>query len=124
MKESKKERLLLLKRPFASMSAPGDPLLEARYRAIRDAGLDPFMSYQVPQAVIALKQGAGRLLRDDNDYGVIVLCDPRVSTKNYGSLFLKCLAPMNKTDSIREVKQFLKSHQARQAETRSSENAA
>ena len=109
------------KLPFAS---PSDPMMMARLEFIRRQGGNGFVDHQLPLAALALKQGAGRLLRDDNDYGVVVLCDPRVSTKNYGSLFLKCLAPMDKTDSIREVKQFLKSHKARQAEATSSENAA
>jgi ATP-dependent DNA helicase DinG len=109
------------KLPFAS---PSDPMMMARLEFIRRQGGNGFADHQLPLAALALKQGAGRLLRDDQDYGVVVLCDPRISTKNYGSLFLKCLAPMPTTDSVREVKQFLKSRQAKQAEAISSESAA
>jgi len=109
------------KLPFAS---PSDPMLMARLEFIRRQGGNGFADHQLPLAALALKQGAGRLLRDDNDYGVVVLCDPRISTKNYGSLFLRCLEPMSSTDSIREVKQFLKSHQARRVGKDGSENAA
>jgi ATP-dependent DNA helicase DinG len=66
----------------------------------------------LPLAALALKQGAGRLLRDESDFGVIVLCDPRITGKNYGSVFLKCLEPMRSTESKAEVKEFLAAHEA------------
>ena len=78
------------KLPFAS---PDDPLLRARLEGIRRAGGNPFMQYQLPQAVLALKQGVGRLIRDFDDFGVIVLGDPRLTTKPYGSVFLSALPP-------------------------------
>ncbi len=78
------------KLPFA---APDDPLLMARLEGIRRRGGNPFFEYQVPQAVLALKQGVGRLIRDFDDFGVIVLGDPRLETKGYGKLFLKALPP-------------------------------
>jgi ATP-dependent DNA helicase DinG len=109
------------KLPFAS---PSDPMMMARLEFIRRQGGNGFAEHQLPLAALAMKQGAGRLLRDDNDYGVVVLCDPRIRTRNYGGLFLKCLAPMGATDSVREVRQFLKRHQARQDEMTSNENAA
>ncbi|GAB4359551.1 MAG: ATP-dependent DNA helicase [Gammaproteobacteria bacterium] len=89
--------------PFAS---PGDPVLEARIRALREAGRNPFMEYQVPQAVIGLKQGVGRLIRDESDSGVLVLCDPRLTRKHYGRLFLESLPPMPVTDRLEEVQRF------------------
>ncbi|MDX1405720.1 MAG: ATP-dependent DNA helicase, partial [Woeseiaceae bacterium] len=98
------------KLPFAS---PGDPLLMARLEYIRRHGGNGFTEHQLPQAALALKQGAGRLLRDHNDFGVVVLCDPRVTGKNYGSVFLKCLEPMPSTESLAEVEQFLAAHESR-----------
>ena len=92
------------KLPFAS---PGDPVLQARLQAIRREGGNPFMEYQVPQAVIALKQGVGRLIRDNSDRGVVVICDPRITTKRYGAVFLDSLPPMPRTHSLPEVTRFL-----------------
>jgi Rad3-related DNA helicase len=74
------------KLPFAS---PDDPLLKARLEGIRRRGGNPFFEYQLPQAVLALKQGVGRLIRDFDDFGVIVLGDPRLKTKAYGRVFLR-----------------------------------
>ena len=96
------------KLPFAS---PADPLMMARLEHIRRQGGNGFMDHQLPLAALSLKQGAGRLLRDQNDYGVIVLCDPRVSTKRYGQLFLECLAPMPSTSVLNEVSSFLAAHE-------------
>jgi ATP-dependent DNA helicase DinG len=78
------------KLPFAS---PDDPLLKARLEGIRRRGGNPFFEYQLPQAVLALKQGVGRLIRDVDDFGVIVLGDPRLTTKAYGRVFLEALPP-------------------------------
>lgn len=78
------------KLPFAS---PDDPLLKARLEGIRRRGGNPFADYQLPQAVLALKQGVGRLIRDFDDFGVIVLGDPRLTAKGYGKVFLKALPP-------------------------------
>jgi ATP-dependent DNA helicase DinG len=78
------------KLPFAS---PDDPLLKARLEGIRRRGGNPFFEYQLPQAVLALKQGVGRLIRDMDDFGVIVLGDPRLRTKAYGRVFLDALPP-------------------------------
>ena len=96
------------KLPFAS---PADPLMMARLEYIRRQGGNGFASHQLPQAVLALKQGAGRLLRDQHDYGVIVLCDPRITTRSYGRTFLDSLRPMPSTRSIGEVRRFLSSHE-------------
>ncbi|MDE2140724.1 MAG: hypothetical protein KGJ17_09525, partial [Gammaproteobacteria bacterium] len=68
---------------------------------------DAFMEYQLPQAVLALKQGVGRLIRDEGDTGVLMLCDPRVRRKNYGRLFLDSLPPMRRTEDLDEVQNFL-----------------
>jgi ATP-dependent DNA helicase DinG len=92
------------KLPFGS---PADPLMMARLEFIRREGGNGFSQHQLPQAVLAMKQGAGRLLRDQDDYGVIVLCDPRITTKSYGRQFLKSFEPMPSTSSIDDVAQFL-----------------
>jgi ATP-dependent DNA helicase DinG len=78
------------KLPFAS---PDDPLLKARLTGIRRRGGNPFFEYQLPQAVLALKQGVGRLIRDFDDFGVIVIGDPRLRTKAYGRVFMEALPP-------------------------------
>jgi ATP-dependent DNA helicase DinG len=92
------------KLPFAM---PDDPVLQARLEALEEAGINPFMGWQVPTAVIALKQGAGRLIRDVHDRGVLVLCDPRLTTKGYGRLFLASLPPMPRTRELADVTAFL-----------------
>ena len=97
------------KLPFGS---PADPLMMARLEFIRRNGGNGFTEHQIPQAVLAMKQGAGRLLRDQNDYGVIVLCDPRITGKNYGRKFLESFEPMPSTSSIEEAKRFLRDHDA------------
>ncbi|MDJ0749210.1 MAG: ATP-dependent DNA helicase [Woeseiaceae bacterium] len=100
------------KLPFAS---PADPLMMARLEFIRREGGNGFMDHQLPLAALALKQGAGRLLRDDNDFGVVVLCDPRITGKRYGKRFLECLAPMPSTASRDDVASFLAAHEQRGA---------
>ncbi len=91
------------KLPFAS---PGDPVLQARLDAIRRRGGNPFMQHQVPQAAIALKQGAGRLIRDVSDRGVLVLCDPRLLNKGYGQTFLDAMPPFARTRELEQVLAF------------------
>lgn len=91
------------KLPFA---APDDPVFEARLDAIRRAGGNPFRDEQLPQAVIALKQGAGRLIRTETDRGVLVLCDPRLLGKTYGRTFLESLPPLPKTRDVQAVRAF------------------
>ena len=91
------------KLPFA---APDDPVFEARLEAIRRAGGRPFHDEQVPQAVIALKQGAGRLIRSETDRGVLVLCDPRLLGKAYGRIFLESLPPLPRTRALADVQAF------------------
>jgi ATP-dependent DNA helicase DinG len=96
------------KLPFAS---PADPMMMARLEFIRREGGNGFAGHQLPQAALAMKQGAGRLLRGENDYGVIVLCDPRVTSRSYGKTFLGILEPMGTTDDIRDVEHFFLRHE-------------
>ena len=95
--------VIIDKLPFAS---PGDPILKARLDKMRDQGLDPFNDYQLPQAVINLKQGVGRLIRHTNDRGVLMICDPRLLNSAYGQIFLESLPRMRYTHDITEVEEF------------------
>ena len=95
--------VIIDKLPFA---APDDPVFEARLDAIRRAGGNPFRDEQLPQAVIALKQGAGRLIRTETDRGVLVLCDPRLTQKTYGRTFLDSLPPLPRTRSLADIEAF------------------
>ncbi|MCP1726534.1 ATP-dependent DNA helicase DinG [Natronospira proteinivora] len=94
------------KLPFQS---PGDPVIEARIEAIKEQGGSPFMEWQLPQAVITLKQGVGRLIRDTADRGVMVIGDPRLLQKGYGRIFIDSLPPMAKTRDDEKVQRFLQS---------------
>ncbi len=93
------------KLPFAS---PGDPLLQARLDAMRKQGGNPFMDYQLPTAVLTLKQGVGRLIRDVDDRGLCVICDPRLFSKAYGRLFLESLPPMPVERDMPVARRFAK----------------
>ncbi len=93
------------KLPFAS---PSDPVTSARIRVLRDRGADPFTEYQLPEAVLALRQGVGRLLRRGDDYGVVALLDRRVTTRGYGQLFRANLPPARWTDDRAEVAAFFR----------------
>jgi ATP-dependent DNA helicase DinG len=95
--------VIIEKLPFAS---PDDPVLQARINYLSRQGRNPFMEYQLPQAVIGLKQGVGRLIRDANDYGVLVICDRRVATKSYGKRFIDSLPHMPITQHIDDVGSF------------------
>ena len=86
--------------------APGGPVLRARGAALEAAGGNPFMEQQLPNAVIALKQGVGRLIRDVRDRGVLMLCDPRLRTRGYGKVFLNSLPAMPVTRALAEVEAF------------------
>jgi ATP-dependent DNA helicase DinG len=89
--------------PFA---VPNDPVVAARMKFIEEAGGKPFFDYQVPSAVIALKQGFGRLIRSLDDRGVLVLLDPRIRQKSYGQAFLESLPPYRVTRTITDVQAF------------------
>jgi len=91
------------KLPFAP---PDDPVLSARLEALERAGGNPFLDYQLPQAAIALKQGAGRLIRDETDRGVLMICDPRLVAKPYGKRILASLPPMRLVRELDEAVRF------------------
>ena len=96
--------VIIDKLPFAS---PDDPLLQARCEEVRRQGNDPFSQIQLPQAVIALKQGVGRLIRDVSDKGVLVICDDRLVSRPYGEVFLKSLPVMKRSRNLEQAAQFL-----------------
>jgi ATP-dependent DNA helicase DinG len=96
--------VMIDKLPFAS---PDDPLQQAKCTAVRQRGDDPFYQVQLPQAVIELKQGVGRLIRDVNDQGVMVICDNRLVSKPYGQIFLQSLPPMKRTRSVEAAINYL-----------------
>ncbi|OGA20783.1 MAG: helicase [Betaproteobacteria bacterium RIFCSPLOWO2_02_FULL_67_19] len=101
--------VLIDKLPFAP---PDDPVLAARIEALRVQGGNPFIEFQLPQAILALKQGAGRLIRDETDRGVLVLCDPRLYAKPYGRTILASLPPMQRTRERADVETFFARIQA------------
>lgn len=96
--------VIIDKLPFAS---PDDPLLQARSEDVKRQGKDPFAQIQLPQAVIALKQGVGRLIRDVSDNGVLVICDDRLVNRPYGEVFLKSLPEMKRSRDIKQAADFL-----------------
>lgn len=95
------------KLPFA---APDDPILQGRLRRVRAEGGDPFCAEQLPQAVLALKQGFGRLIRSESDYGIVVIGDPRLSTRGYGRVFLRSLPDLPVVRDLASVRTFLARH--------------
>ena len=95
--------VIIDKLPFAS---PGDPVAAARIERIRSQGGNPFRDYQLPQAVLALRQGAGRLIRDIHDSGVLVVADPRLIGKSYGKVFINSLPGMTRTRKLDVVQRF------------------
>lgn len=95
--------VIIDKLPF---STPDDPVLKARGAKMEEMGRNPFMEYQLPLAVIQLKQGIGRLIRDNGDRGVLMICDPRIREKSYGQIFLKSLPEMNVTSTLDDVNNF------------------
>ncbi|MEL6868666.1 MAG: ATP-dependent DNA helicase [Pseudomonadota bacterium] len=105
-------RLVVIdKLPFAS---PDDPMLVARSAFLRSQQRNPFVEQQLPEAVLALKQGVGRLLRDVDDFGVIAIGDPRLHSKGYGKIFLSALAPIPVHESVTDVVTFLDGFAAEQ----------
>ncbi|MDP2392190.1 MAG: ATP-dependent DNA helicase [Methylococcales bacterium] len=97
--------VIIDKLPFAS---PGDPVLKARMEAMTKQGRNPFFTYQLPTAVIALRQGIGRLIRDVTDRGVLMVCDPRLLKRSYGQIFLDSVPAMKRTRNIEDVQAFFK----------------
>ncbi|MGO1767713.1 MAG: ATP-dependent DNA helicase, partial [Advenella sp.] len=95
------------KLPFAP---PDDPVLEARIKACRESGGNPFFEFQLPSAAIALKQGAGRLIRTEQDWGLLVVGDRRLVEKPYGKLLWRGLPPFRRTRKLEEAAAFLKTH--------------
>ncbi len=97
------------KLPFAP---PDDPVLEARLEACRREGGNPFMDYQVPEAAIALKQGAGRLIRTETDWGVLMVGDTRLVEKPYGRVLWRGLPPFSRTRHLDQALDFMQGHRA------------
>jgi ATP-dependent DNA helicase DinG len=95
--------VIIDKLPFAP---PDDPVLAARIEHLRKQGGNPFFDYQLPHAVISMKQGAGRLIRDEGDRGVLMVCDPRMISKPYGRKIWQSLPPMRRTREIDDVSAF------------------
>jgi ATP-dependent DNA helicase DinG len=106
-------RLVVIEKlPFAS---PEDPLVRARIEHLTASGGNAFRDYQLPEAALALKQGAGRLIRSEDDYGVVVICDPRMLGRGYGRVFLAALPAMTVTQDAAEARRFLRRHAPRAA---------
>jgi ATP-dependent DNA helicase DinG len=101
--------VIIDKLPFAP---PDDPVLAARISALEKKGLNGFMQHQLPEAIINLKQGAGRLIRDETDRGVLMICDPRLVSKPYGKRIWQSLPPFKRTREFNAVKDFLENNHA------------
>jgi ATP-dependent DNA helicase DinG len=100
-------RLVVIdKLPFAS---PEDPQVRARVQYLQSQGANAFRDYQLPEAALALKQGVGRLIRSEEDRGVVMICDPRLHTRGYGRALLAGLPPMRPTREPEEVLALLRS---------------
>ncbi|MGH8317706.1 MAG: ATP-dependent DNA helicase [Steroidobacteraceae bacterium] len=101
-------RLVVIEKlPFAS---PDDPLVRARVEHLEASGKSAFREYQLPEAALALKQGVGRLIRSEDDFGAVAICDPRLTGRSYGKVFLGALPPMSVTRDREEVLDFLARH--------------
>jgi ATP-dependent DNA helicase DinG len=94
------------KLPFA---VPSDPLIQARIESVRRSGGEPFRAFQLPEAVLALKQGVGRLIRDFDDRGLVVLGDPRLRSRSYGRVFLNSLPAFARIDDFATAFRFAQS---------------
>lgn len=104
--------VIIDKLPFAP---PDDPVLAARIEVMEKKGMNGFMHHQLPEAIITLKQGAGRLIRDVEDCGVLMICDPRIISKPYGRRIWQSLPPFKRTRVQDEVVEFFKHHPAKPA---------
>jgi ATP-dependent DNA helicase DinG len=98
--------VIIDKLPF---SPPDDPVLAARIEALERKGMNGFMHHQLPAAIINLKQGAGRLIRDETDRGVLMICDPRLIAKPYGKRIWQSLPPFKRTRELDAVRTFFAS---------------
>jgi ATP-dependent DNA helicase DinG len=96
--------VIITKLPFA---VPSDPIIEARMELLKSQNKNPFMDYQVPQAITLLRQGFGRLIRTATDTGIVAILDPRIKSKFYGKFFLNSLPGCEKTSDIKDIKNFL-----------------
>lgn len=95
------------KLPFAT---PNDPILQSKINSLRKSGKNPFIDLQCQQAALQLVQGAGRLIRSETDYGVLMICDPRIISKTYGDIFLSTLPAMPRTRDIEKIRDFYKNN--------------
>ena len=101
-------RLVIIEKlPFAS---PDDPIVKARIDHIQADGGNAFKDYQLPEAALALKQGVGRLIRSEDDFGVVAVCDPRLTGRGYGRVFLRALPQMSMTREVEDALRFLRKH--------------
>lgn len=96
--------VIITKLPF---DVPNEPLTEARLEELRRKAINPFQHYQIPRAIIQLKQGFGRLIRNKTDCGIVAILDSRIVHRNYGKQFIKSLPPCRVTENLEEVKDFL-----------------
>ncbi|SPT67890.1 Probable ATP-dependent helicase dinG homolog [Anaerobiospirillum thomasii] len=101
--------VIIDKIPFGQ---PTDPLLQARCENLKKNGKNPFITLSIPEAVIALRQGVGRLIRKENDTGVMIICDPRLEQSSYGQIFLQSLPDMRRASSVDDIVAFFKEAQA------------
>ena len=99
--------VIITKLPF---SVPHEPIVEARLEFLKAHNKNPFLCYQLPQAIILLKQGFGRLVRSKEDRGVVAILDPRLRTRDYGKIFLESLPPARITSTLDEVEEFIRSY--------------
>ena len=115
-------RLVIIEKlPFAS---PDDPLVKARIDHLQATGGNAFRDYQLPEAALALKQGVGRLIRSEEDYGTVVICDPRMMGRGYGKVLLAALPAMAPTRDLDEAMRFIRKHAPRSALTTSARTAS
>lgn len=105
--------VIIDKLPFA---APKEPVLEARLRRMEERGENRFWEHQLPEACLTLKQGAGRLLRDKSDYGILMIGDPRLKSMKYGQVFLRSLPKIPRTTSLADVEAFWRRHEPEEGE--------
>ena len=97
--------VIIDKLPFQS---PGDPIFESKINLLSAKGINAFMTFQLPKAIISLKQGAGRLIRDEEDKGVLMICDQRIIAKPYGKSFWQSLPSFKRTRNQEDIIEFLK----------------